>query len=200
MSATPCSRSRATKPNSRSVSRAESAAVGSSRIRQRASSESARAISTTCRSPTDRPPTGASSGEVDAELLEHPRRAAAHVAPADDPAAAGPAAERDVLGDRQRRRVGQLLEDHPHAEPARRDRVERGVRLAPDDHLAGVRLVVAGDDLHQRRLAGPVLAEEGEHGPAGGDEVHAVEDLDAAESLADVPDLEPERGRRLSSR
>jgi hypothetical protein len=27
-----------------------------------------------------------------------------------------------------------------------------------------------------------------------------VEDLDAAESLADVPDLEPERGRRLSSR
>ena len=45
--------------------------------------------------------------------------------------------------------------------------------------------VVAGEDLDQRRLAGAVLAEQGEHAAASGVEVHAVEDLDAAERLPD---------------
>ena len=72
-----------------------------------------------------------------------------------------------------------------HAEVARRDRGELVVALAVDLDLARVGRVVAGDDLDERRLAGAVLAEQGEDRAAGGVEVHPVEDLDAAERLAD---------------
>ena len=53
-----------------------------------------------------------------------------------------------------------------------------------------VGLVVARDDLDQRGLARAVLAEERHHLAAGGVEVHAVQDLDAAERLADRARLE----------
>ncbi len=69
---------------------------------------------------------------------------------------------------------------------------EHRVGDAVHDDLAGVGLVVAGDDLDERGLAGSVLAQEGEHGAADGVEVHPVEDLDAAEGLADLASLELE--------
>ena len=55
----------------------------------------------------------------------------------------------------------------------------------PTSMLALVGGVVAGEDLDQCRLAGAVLAEQREHGAAGGVEIHSVQDLDAAERLAD---------------
>ena len=56
-------------------------------------------------------------------------------------------------------------------------------RLAVESHLAGVRLVDAGDDLHQRGLARPVLADDGEHLAGRERERHAVEGEDAGELL-----------------
>ena len=53
-----------------------------------------------------------------------------------------------------------------------------------------VRLVVAAEDLEQRRLAGAVLAEEGEHLAGPHVERDVVERLDVGEGLADVADLE----------
>ena len=115
------------------------------------------------------------------------------------PAAVGDAAQRDVLRDGQRGGVLELLEDDGHAKVARLARREHGVADAVDDHRPGVGLVVAGDDLDERGLAGAVLAQQGEHGATGGVEVHAMEDLDAAEGLADLASLELEASwaRRL---
>ncbi len=72
--------------------------------------------------------------------------------------------------------------------PAARARagVQAAVRLLADAHLARVGLVVAGEDADERRLAGAVLAEQHEHLAGAGVEVDAVEDLDAAERLADL--------------
>jgi hypothetical protein len=42
-------------------------------------------------------------------------------------------------------------------------------------------VIVAGDDLDERGFARPVLAQQREHGTTDGVEVHAMEDLDAAE-------------------
>ena len=58
-------------------------------------------------------------------------------------------------------------------------------RLAVEPHLAGVGVVHPGDDLHQRGLAGPVLADDGQHLARRERQRHAVEREDAGELLAD---------------
>ena len=68
--------------------------------------------------------------------------------------------EQDVLGDRLRRDQREVLVDHP--EPGR-DRVARraeGDGRPVEQDLAGVRPVEPGQDVHQRALAGAVLAEQ----------------------------------------
>ena len=51
---------------------------------------------------------------------------------------------------------------------------------------AGIGAVDAGDGLHQRRLAGAVVADQADH-LAGRDlEIDAVQHVDRAEALADV--------------
>ena len=62
--------------------------------------------------------------------------------------------------------------------------------LAVDAHGAGVARVDAGQDLHQRRLAGAVRAEQRHHLAGLDDEVDVVEHGDAAERLADAAHLE----------
>ena len=70
--------------------------------------------------------------------------------------------------------------------------------LAVEADRALVGRVDAGDRLHQRRLAGAVVADEA-HDLAGADgEVDPVQSLDRAESLADSLQLE-EGSRRCSS-
>ncbi len=84
--------------------------------------------------------------------------------------------------------------------------------LAVEHDLPAVRRLEAGQDLHERALAGPVLAEDALDGAGGHGEGDAVVGFDRAEMLADVSDLyfhpnsgpvprccariEPERGDR----
>ncbi len=96
------------------------------------------------------------------------------------------------------RGVLELLEDDRDAQVARLARREdRDTRRRRPDQLAAVGLVVTGDDLDEGRLAGAVLPEQGEDGTTGGVEVHTVEDLDAAEGLADLASLELEASSAL---
>src|SRR5579863_6746021 len=55
---------------------------------------------------------------------------------------------------------------------------------------AGIRSVDAGDDLHQRRLAGAILAHQSMDMPAFKAKLHVVEREHAGESLADVFDFQ----------
>ena len=65
--------------------------------------------------------------------------------------------------------------------------------LAVDEDLARVRLVQAGQDVHQRRLAGAVLAQQAEHlAPVGRDRDPVVGE-DARKPLRDVAQFEPHR-------
>jgi hypothetical protein len=72
----------------------------------------------------------------------------------------------------------------------------RLVRLATEEELALVGLVDAGQQLHQRRLAGAVLADQREHLAGAQVEVHVLERLDAGEALGDALDMEQELGHQ----
>ena len=101
-------------------------------------------------------------------------------------------AEDDVLGHRHHRDEHEVLVHHP--DPVL-DGVGRRVQddgLALDADLAFVRLVEAVDDVHQRRLAGAVLAEEGVHLAPLDVEVDVVVGDGSRELLADAPHLEDE--------
>jgi hypothetical protein len=54
----------------------------------------------------------------------------------------------------------------------------------------------AGQDLHERRLAGAVLADEGMNGRRRDPEAHVGERLDAAVALRDPAHLDERRGDR----
>ena len=98
--------------------------------------------------------------------------------------------EDDVLGHGHHRDEHEVLVHHPDAVP---DRVAGGGerdRLAVQEDLAFVCVVEAVDDVHQRRLAGPVLAEQGVHLTAPDVEVDAVVGDDAGEPLRDSANLE----------
>ena len=103
--------------------------------------------------------------------------------------AGGLHAEHDVLGDREHRNQHEVLVDHP--DPGV-DRVLRRVdrhRLAVDADLPVIRLHQPVQDVHQRGLAGPVLAEQAAD-LAGSDlEVDVVVGHEAAEALRDPAQL-----------
>ena len=99
-------------------------------------------------------------------------------------------AEDDVLGHRHHRDEHEVLVHHP--EPAR-DRVLRrmeGHRLALDEDLPLVGLVQPVEDVHQRRLAGAVLAEQRVHLAAREVEVDVVVREDARKLLHDPAHLQ----------
>jgi hypothetical protein len=102
-------------------------------------------------------------------------------------------AEDDVLGDRQDRDQLEVLMDHPDA---RRDGVggrrERDP-LAADQQLPGVGLVQPEHDVHQRALAGAVLAEEAMDLAPSEHEVDVGVGEHAREPLRDPADLEHRR-------
>ena len=87
-----------------------------------------------------------------------------------------------------------------HADPV----LDRGLRgaerdaLAFDPDLALVRVVEPVEDVHERRLAGAVLAEERVHLAPAQVEVDVVVGEDAGEPLRDPPELE--RGRLFGHR
>lgn len=83
------------------------------------------------------------------------------------------------------------------------ERVRQGDGFAPHQDLALVGLVEPREDLHQRRLAGAVLADERVHLPGAQGEVDALQCPDPREELADTPGLEqdlPETGTGLGTR
>ena len=72
-------------------------------------------------------------------------------------------AEIDVLADGEVGEQRLLLEHHADALPVGIGGLTQGDGLAGEQDLAGVRLIDAGQDLHQRRLAGAVLADQADH-------------------------------------
>src|SRR5262249_52840966 len=76
-----------------------------------------------------------------------------------------------------------LLVDHRDAARARLAGGARAVRLSGEVRRAGIRADGAGEDLHERALAGAVLAEEGVDFAAANREVRAREGLHLAEAL-----------------
>ena len=98
--------------------------------------------------------------------------------------------EHDVLGDRHHRDEHEVLVHH--ADPAL-DRVLRraeGDALAVEEDLALVGLREPVEDVHQRRLAGAVLAEQRVHLAAAEVEIDVVVGDGAGEDLGDSPQLE----------
>ena len=99
----------------------------------------------------------------DAEAGEQLLGVAAHAAGVDRAEAAEAprlATEPDVLGDRPLEEQVELLEHRGHTGALRLDRVAERHLLAADDDRAAVGGVDAGEHLHERRLAGAVLADE----------------------------------------
>src|SRR5699024_97486 len=95
-------------------------------------------------------------------------------------------AEVDVLGDGEAVDDVELLVDGGDAETEAGDRVRDGHRLAAERDLALRGLVRSREDLDERGLAGPVLAEQAVHLAGGDVEVDAVERPGAGEELDDA--------------
>ena len=138
--------------------------------------------------------------DVELHLRELPRGVGVEPPPVHD-AGAGElrlVAEVDVLAHRQ---VGQqrlLLEDHADALAVGIGRILQPRRLARDQDPPGVRLVDPAQDLHQRRLARAVLADQPDD-LAGPDlDRHALQRLHAGKALVHVLERRARRRRPRS--
>jgi hypothetical protein len=67
--------------------------------------------------------------------------------------------ERNVIGDGEMRSKGQLLVDHADTGDSTVSGRSREVGLAVEQHFTAVTLVNAREHLHQRALAGAILAD-----------------------------------------
>ncbi len=110
------------------------------------------------------------------------------------PPAPAPALDRrmkdaGVLRDRQVRAERQLLEDAADAELLRQRHRVAGLQRSADENFAAVRRERAGKHVHQRRLAGAVVADEPHAFARIDGEIHAVERVDGAEMLFDAAQL-----------
>jgi hypothetical protein len=83
-----------------------------------------------------------------------------------------------------------MLMHHADAGGECRARIARRQDLSSDRHAPGIGDVVTEDDVHQRGLAGPVLAQQGEDFAAGDGEGDRVVCHQIAEALGDAIDLE----------
>ena len=148
--------------NSWSASDGVSTAVGSSRTRMSAPRTSAFRISTRCCRPTDNSPTIASGSTSSAYSLARDRSSLARTARRRRRASSGAAfgAEHHVLEHGERRHQHEMLVHHADAVADRLARATDAHGFAVDADLAGVGLVEAVEDRHQRRLAGAVLADD----------------------------------------
>ena len=130
--------------------------------------------------------------DIDLHLRELSRRSGVERAPVDD-AEAGElrlVAEIDVLADGE---VGQerlLLEHHADALAVGVGRIEQPRRLPGDQDLPGVGLIDAAQDLHQRRLAGAVLADQADDLATADLDRHALQRVDAGKALVDRDERE----------
>jgi hypothetical protein len=100
------------------------------------------------------------------------------------------AVQEDVVEDAQLVHQGEVLVDGVDAVRARLADGVQLDRLAVDVDRPGVRLVVAGQDLDQRRLAGAVVAEQAEHLALLEMQVDVAQRGDRAEALGDALDAQ----------
>ena len=128
--------------------------------------------------------------DVDADPRERLGRPPPHGAPLDVPEPAWLASDRDVLGDGEVRAEVDLLVDGAHAGPLRLERVGELDPLPVELDLAGVREVDAGQDLHERALAGAVLAHQRMDLAGEQAEVDRVQRPGVTEQLVDATHLE----------
>ena len=160
--------------------------MGSSRISTRASSDSALAISMSCWSAIARPRTGAVASIGHVEVREEGRRGPTHAAPVDGAESTHRrVAEEDVLRDRQVGEEPRFLVDDRDAQFARVGRTVDDHGLAVHRDRAFVRLMDAGQELHERALPGAVLADQRMHLARTQVERDVDERLGRAEPLRD---------------
>ena len=105
----------------------------------------------------------------------------------------GLVAKDDVLGDGQWRNQHEMLVHHADAEPDRVRRAMDGGRVAVDDDLAAVGADQSVDDVHQRRLSGPVLSQKRVDLAPLDDQVHVVIRPELSEGLDDPAKLQRRR-------
>jgi hypothetical protein len=102
--------------------------------------------------------------------------------------------EHDVLRHRHDRDEHEVLVHHADPEPDRLARRADADRLAAEADLALVGLMEPVEDVHERRLARPVLPEQGVHLALAQVEVDAVVRDQRAEALGDALELEGQGG------
>lgn len=100
-------------------------------------------------------------------------------------------AQEDVLGDGQTRHQGQLLRHHADAVPQHGDGVTGGKRGPVLGQRARVRRQQAGQDIHERAFAGPVLPDQGMDFAALHVEGDVVERLHPREIYCSIAFLKP---------
>src|SRR5690606_30185944 len=133
---------------------------------------------------------------LDAEVGEELAGVRVHLATVDEPAFLRFPSEEDVLGDGAIRQEVELLVDDADATLLRLTGMVELHRLAIEHDLPGIRLVDPGDDLHQGRLAGTVLAHDGMDLARKDVEVDVVQRPHTRERLRDPAQREQGRRRR----
>src|SRR5690606_7215470 len=125
--------------------------------------------------------------DVEAELGDQPRGLPAGGAVVENGPEGGLGAEHQVLGDGQRLDEHEVLVHHADAEVDRVAGAADRDLLAVHEDLAGVGLLEPVEDLHQRRLAGAVLADQRVDLAPLDLEVDVVVREDEPEALGDAP-------------
>jgi hypothetical protein len=169
-------------------------AVGSSRISTRTSPARALRISMRWRTPTESAPDTAPGSPMSRPNRAARRSASSPTSPRAEAQARPLGAEGEVLGRGQLGDDGEVLVHHADAQAARLGGVARSDGATVEANLAGVGLGQAVENVHQRRLAGAVLAQEGVNLAAAQIEAHARQRLQRAEADGDV--AQGEQGRR----
>ena len=153
---------------------------------------SALATSTICCCATPSWLTSGARVDVQVQLGQQLPGLVVHLRPVQGDPALDFAAQEDVFGDGQVGDLVELLVDGGDAGDLRLAGRGEVDRLALEDHLAGVALVDAGQDLHQGGLAGAVLADQGVDLALADVEVDVGERQHAGEALGDPTHLEEE--------
>ena len=166
----------------------------------RAPENSTRAISTSCCRPSGSAPGRRRGSTSMPSRCRCSPAVRSMVAPVDQAEAVERLhAEMHVLRHRQVAHDREFLMHHADA-GGRASRAERNAhRLAVEPHRALVLGMHAGDDLHQRALAGAVLADQAVDFARGEGEIHVAQRRDAAERLGD-PGKFQQAGRRSHRR
>ena len=103
-------------------------------------------------------------------------------------------AEHDVLEHAERRHQHEVLMHHADAVADRLARRADPDRLAVDADFAGVGLVEAVENRHQRRFSGAVLADDAVNDAAFDDEIDVIVGVNRAEALVDADQFDGGRG------